>query len=104
MFQGRAKQLYKAGYKTLQSIAKSKPEEIMDKVEHLPRRVVSQIISAAKVCNLVNNFELNLLRDTFVNENNSDVSIFTAVVVGKGGKSERRSRRGFGWIRHLNHC
>ncbi|KAJ8678685.1 hypothetical protein QAD02_014472 [Eretmocerus hayati] len=46
---GRAKQLYKAGYKTLQSIAKSRPEEIMEKIEHLPRRVASQITSAAKL-------------------------------------------------------
>ncbi|XP_014219348.1 helicase POLQ-like [Copidosoma floridanum] len=47
--QGRAKQLYKAGYKTLQSIAKSKPDELLNKMEHLPRKVASQIISAAKL-------------------------------------------------------
>ncbi|OXU31363.1 hypothetical protein TSAR_014936 [Trichomalopsis sarcophagae] len=46
---GRAKQLYKAGFKSLQLIAKAKPEDMMDKIEHLPRRVVSQIISSAKL-------------------------------------------------------
>ena len=49
LFKGRAKQLYKAGYKTLKSIAQAKPEEMMDKIEHLQKRVVSQIISSAKV-------------------------------------------------------
>ncbi|XP_058790306.1 helicase POLQ-like isoform X2 [Phymastichus coffea] len=46
---GRAMQLYRAGYQTLQSVAKAKPDEMVDKINHLPRRIVSQIISAAKL-------------------------------------------------------
>lgn len=46
---GRAMQLYKAGYKTLVSIAKANPEEMVDKIKNLPRRACAQIISTAKV-------------------------------------------------------
>ncbi|CAB0031691.1 unnamed protein product [Trichogramma brassicae] len=46
---GRAKQLYKAGYKTLQSIAKAKPKDLMNDIDNLSKKVVSQIISAAKL-------------------------------------------------------
>ncbi|XP_011494066.1 PREDICTED: helicase POLQ-like [Ceratosolen solmsi marchali] len=46
---GRARQLYKAGYKTLQLIAKAKPEEMIERIEHLSTRLVSKIVSAAKL-------------------------------------------------------
>lgn len=47
--QGRARQLYNAGYKTLQSIAKADPREIKDKIPYLSKKIVAQITAAAKV-------------------------------------------------------
>ena len=55
--------MYKAGYKTLQLIAKAKAEEMIEKIEHLPKRVVTQIISAAKVCKLSRHMK-KVLSDT----------------------------------------
>ncbi|XP_077272172.1 mutagen-sensitive 301 isoform X1 [Temnothorax americanus] len=46
---GRARQLYKAGYKTLQSVAKADPREIRDKIPYLSNKIVTQIIAAAKL-------------------------------------------------------
>ncbi|XP_020293025.1 helicase POLQ-like [Pseudomyrmex gracilis] len=46
---GRARQLYKAGYKTLQSIAKANPKEIKEKIPYLTNKMVGQIIAAAKL-------------------------------------------------------
>lgn len=46
---GRARLLYKAGFRSLTDIAKSSPEELVARVEHLPKRIAQQIISAAKV-------------------------------------------------------
>lgn len=42
-------QLYKAGFKTLQAIAQAKPQDLVDSIEHLNKKVASQMISAAKV-------------------------------------------------------
>ncbi|KYN36744.1 Helicase POLQ-like protein [Trachymyrmex septentrionalis] len=47
--QGRARQLYKAGYKTLQSIAKADPKEIKENIPYLSNKIVTQIIAAAKL-------------------------------------------------------
>ncbi|KYN20541.1 Helicase POLQ-like protein [Trachymyrmex cornetzi] len=47
--QGRARQLYKAGYKTLQSIAKANPKEIKENIPYLSNKIVTQIIAAAKL-------------------------------------------------------
>lgn len=46
---GRAKQLYNAGFKTLQSIAKAEPDELVRNIEHLPRKVANQLVSTAKL-------------------------------------------------------
>ncbi|XP_012216296.1 helicase POLQ-like [Linepithema humile] len=46
---GRARQLYKAGYKTLQSIAKADPRELEDKIPYLSKKIVAQITAAAKL-------------------------------------------------------
>lgn len=47
--QNRAKQLYAAGYKNLQTIAKANAEELMEKIEFMPRRLANQLIAAAKM-------------------------------------------------------
>lgn len=46
---GRARLLYKAGYRTLTDVAKTNPDELTARVEHLPRRTAQQMIAAAKV-------------------------------------------------------
>ncbi|XP_039302244.1 helicase POLQ-like isoform X2 [Solenopsis invicta] len=46
---GRARQLYKAGYKTLQSIAKANPRELKQHIPYLSNKLVAQIIDAAKL-------------------------------------------------------
>lgn len=46
---GRARQLYKAGYKTLQSIAKADPREIKEKIPYLSNKIIAQIVAAAKL-------------------------------------------------------
>ncbi|XP_035673236.1 helicase POLQ-like [Branchiostoma floridae] len=47
--QGRARQLYKAGYKTLQDLAHAETESLVQNIQHMPRKVAYQIIAAAKV-------------------------------------------------------
>ncbi|CAG9859361.1 unnamed protein product [Phyllotreta striolata] len=47
--QGRAKQLYNAGYKTLSSIAKANVNDLVEKVEFMSRKVADQLIAAAKM-------------------------------------------------------
>lgn len=49
LFQGRARQLYNAGYKMLSDIAKANPSELVKQIDYLPRRIASQIVSAAKM-------------------------------------------------------
>ncbi|XP_064481945.1 helicase POLQ-like [Ornithodoros turicata] len=46
---GRARQLYQAGFKTLVLIARAEAKDLVDKIDHMPRKVASQIISAAKL-------------------------------------------------------
>lgn len=46
---GRAKQLYVAGYKTLTDIARTHPRELVEKINHMPRKIAEQIVSAAKM-------------------------------------------------------
>uniref|UniRef100_A0A1I8M9D2 Helicase POLQ-like n=1 Tax=Musca domestica TaxID=7370 RepID=A0A1I8M9D2_MUSDO len=45
----RAKQLYAAGYKTIEDIAKCRPMQLVKSVEHMPLRIAKEIISAAKI-------------------------------------------------------
>ncbi|XP_066259214.1 helicase POLQ-like [Euwallacea similis] len=47
--QSRAKQLYTAGYKNLQSIAKANVNELMENIEFMSRKVASQLIAASKM-------------------------------------------------------
>lgn len=56
-FQVRARQFYKAGYKTITSIANATPQELMQNISHLPRQTAVQIIAAANVMNNNNNDE-----------------------------------------------
>ncbi|KAF7277509.1 hypothetical protein GWI33_007016, partial [Rhynchophorus ferrugineus] len=46
--QSRAKQLFNAGYKNLQSIAKASVNELVESIEFMPRRIASQLIAASK--------------------------------------------------------
>lgn len=46
---GRAKQLYNAGYKTLQSIATASSRDLVNSIDHMNYRVAKQLIAAAKV-------------------------------------------------------
>jgi hypothetical protein len=52
-FQGRAQQLFKAGYKTLLDVASANPKEMASKIEHLPIKVANQLVSSAKVSTLL---------------------------------------------------
>ncbi|XP_053952695.1 helicase POLQ-like isoform X2 [Anastrepha ludens] len=45
----RAKQLYRAGFKTIEAIAKCKPIQLSSSVEHMPMKIAKEIISAAKI-------------------------------------------------------
>lgn len=47
--QGRARQLYSNGFRTLEDVAKSSIGNLVEKIEHLNYRVARQLISAAKV-------------------------------------------------------
>ncbi|XP_019626490.1 PREDICTED: helicase POLQ-like [Branchiostoma belcheri] len=47
--QGRARQLYSAGYKTIQDLAHAEAETLVQTIQHMPRKVAYQIIAAAKV-------------------------------------------------------
>ena len=47
--QGRARQLYKAGYKTLQHIASADPESLVRNIDHMPRKAAKQIVTSAQV-------------------------------------------------------
>jgi len=48
-FQGRARQLYNAGYKSLTHLANANPEVLIRTIDHLSRRQAKQIVSSAKV-------------------------------------------------------
>ncbi|XP_052903094.1 helicase POLQ-like [Anopheles moucheti] len=45
---GRARQLYRAGYTTLASIARAKSKELVETIEHLNYRAANQLILSAK--------------------------------------------------------
>ncbi len=47
--QGRARQLYKAGYKTLQHVASADPESLVRNIDHMPRKAAKQIVTSAQV-------------------------------------------------------
>lgn len=47
--QARARQLFKAGYKSLSSLAWADLSELLSRIEHLSRRQANQIVSAAKM-------------------------------------------------------
>ena len=50
--QGRARQLYNAGYRTPQQLAQARPEDLCGKVEHLFPNTAKRLIKCAKVCML----------------------------------------------------
>ncbi|XP_063664860.1 helicase POLQ-like isoform X8 [Pan troglodytes] len=47
--EGRAKQLYSAGYKSLMHLANANPEVLVRTIDHLSRRQAKQIVSSAKM-------------------------------------------------------
>ncbi|XP_036267842.1 helicase POLQ-like isoform X3 [Pipistrellus kuhlii] len=47
--EGRAKQLYNAGYKSLAHLANANPEVLIKTIDHLSRRQAKQIVSSAKM-------------------------------------------------------
>ena len=48
-FQGRARQLYRAGYKSVKAVAHADPETLVSGIEHMPRKTAKQIVASAKV-------------------------------------------------------
>nr|XP_035977194.1 helicase POLQ-like isoform X2 [Halichoerus grypus] len=48
VLEGRAKQLYNAGYKSLMHLANANPEVLIRTIDHLSRRQAKQIVSSAK--------------------------------------------------------
>ncbi|KDR16820.1 helicase POLQ-like isoform X2 [Zootermopsis nevadensis] len=46
---GRARQLYKAGYKTLRDVANADPKQMVHSIDHLPKKTANQIVAAAKL-------------------------------------------------------
>ncbi|KAK7867975.1 hypothetical protein R5R35_014759 [Gryllus longicercus] len=46
---GRARQLYNAGYKTLIDIANANANDLVSSIDHLPRKIATRIIAAAKL-------------------------------------------------------
>ncbi|KAK2115953.1 hypothetical protein P7K49_006579 [Saguinus oedipus] len=51
VLEGRAKQLYSAGYKSLMHLANANPEVLIRTIDHLSRRQAKQIVSSAKIEN-----------------------------------------------------
>ncbi|XP_006885322.1 PREDICTED: LOW QUALITY PROTEIN: helicase POLQ-like [Elephantulus edwardii] len=49
VLEGRAKQLYNAGYKSLMHLANANPEVLIKTIAHLSRRQAKQIVSSAKM-------------------------------------------------------
>ncbi|XP_051054074.1 helicase POLQ-like isoform X2 [Phodopus roborovskii] len=52
VLEGRAKQLYSAGYKSVMHLANANPEVLVRTIGHLSRRQAKQIVSSAKVSKL----------------------------------------------------
>ena len=49
MLQARARQLYKAGYHSLKSLAWADANDLCQNIEHMPRNQARLIVSSAKV-------------------------------------------------------
>ncbi|CAO2639190.1 Helicase POLQ-like, partial [Lemmus lemmus] len=49
VLEGRAKQLYSAGYKSIMHLANANPDVLVRTIEHLSRRQAKQIVSSAKM-------------------------------------------------------
>ncbi|XP_051026262.1 helicase POLQ-like isoform X1 [Acomys russatus] len=49
VLEGRAKQLYNAGYKSVMHLANANPEVLVRTIDHLSRRQAKQIVSSAKM-------------------------------------------------------
>ncbi|KAL1790926.1 helicase POLQ-like isoform X1 [Sigmodon hispidus] len=49
VLEGRAKQLYSAGYKSIMHLANADPEVLVRTIDHLSRRQAKQIVSSAKM-------------------------------------------------------
>ncbi|XP_023078263.1 helicase POLQ-like isoform X2 [Piliocolobus tephrosceles] len=49
VLEGRAKQLYSAGYKSLMHLANANPEVLIRTIDHLSRRQAKQIVASAKM-------------------------------------------------------
>lgn len=57
---GRAKQLFNAGYKTLEHLATVVPDELVRNIDHMSFKVAKQLISAAKVSFIKNESSLKI--------------------------------------------
>jgi len=57
--QARARQLFKAGYKSLSSLAWADLSELLSRIEHLSRRQANQIVSAAKVATFLCEYQVS---------------------------------------------
>lgn len=62
----RARQLYAAGFKTIEAVAKTSPMTLVKSVEFMPIRVATEIISAAKVCLSSHNYIYRILTVVFI--------------------------------------
>ena len=61
---GRAKQLQRAGFSSLEKLANASCDDVMKKVEFLPRKVAMKILSAAR--NKIKD-RLSLIEESFMN-------------------------------------
>lgn len=100
MLQGRAKQLYNAGYKKIEDVARAKPKELVTNIEHMNFRLASQLVSAAKVI-IWNLFEHFFLYRLYMKHSTKRLSFISGNVAGKAWKSTRRSSRMHGSIFEL---
>ena len=64
--QGRAKQLYTCGFKTLSLVANADPDDIVKSVKQIPRKVAKQIVSSAKVLSVWHYNVQKEMADNFV--------------------------------------
>ena len=46
---GRARLLYRAGFRSLTDVANTTPDELVARVDHLPRQTAKQMVSVAKI-------------------------------------------------------
>lgn len=64
----RARQLYAAGFKTIEAVAKTSPMTLVKSVEFMPIKVATEIISAAKVCVSSPNYIYHIFTVVFIVE------------------------------------